>query len=63
MLSSTLLVFTIIVLLNSMGIHHVVMFSWVIGVHARALLSFVDILVIVFLGSIGVRGCFFFGVC
>jgi hypothetical protein len=63
MLSSTLLVFTIIVLLSSMGIHHVVMFSWVIGVCACALLSFVDILVVVFLGSIGVRSCCSFGVC
>jgi hypothetical protein len=62
MFSWALLVFTIIVLLGSIGICHVVMFSGVINVCGCAFLSFVDILVIIFLGFIGVRSCCSLGV-
>jgi hypothetical protein len=62
MFSSALLVFTIIVLLGSIGIHHVVMFSWAIGVCGHVLFSSIDILIIAFLGSIGVCDCCSLGV-
>jgi len=62
MFSWALLVFTVIVLFGSISIYHVVMFSGVISVCGCAFLSFVDILVVIFLGFIGVRGCYSLGV-
>jgi hypothetical protein len=57
MFSWALLVFTVIVLFGFINICHVVMFSGVISVCGCAFLSFVDILVVTFLGFIGVRDC------
>lgn len=62
MFSWALLVFTVIVLLGSIGICHVVMFFCAINVCGCAFMSIVDILVVTFLGFIGVHGCCSLGV-